>query len=657
MITENLSSLIKMSQKYGSNPDYVLAGGGNTSYKNSRNIFIKGSGVALSVIETEGFVKMSRKALDKMFTKDYGKDEKQREALVLADLMAAKEKGEEAKRPSVETLLHNLFSQKYVLHVHPAFVNCLTCAKNGEKEMKKMFPDAIWVPACKPGYILAAFCKKALDEYKAKSGKEAEILFLENHGIFFAANSVSAIDALVKKVKTAFAQKVTPANIKENTNNAAKAASIAPYVRMAYMAAANAVSATASYFAPNVLFDYISDKKAFDIFAYPPTPDHIVYCKAKPLFVAHSDNPAKAIKDAFDSFVSQNGYAPKIVALENIGAFACGSTIKEALTAKDLFIDELKVISGTGAFGGYKSMTKELTDFIVNWEVESYRSKTSLAAGGAKRLSDKIALVTGSAQGFGKGLAYELAKEGAYVVIADMNEKGAQEVAKELCNEFGAGKAIAVGANVSDEASVQAMFDKCALAFGGLDIYVNNAGIVRSGDLEAMTKQNFELVTAVNYTAYFLCAKYASRIMKCQNAVCPDYMTDIIEINSKSGLSGSNKNFAYAGSKFGGLGLTQSFAMELAPHKIKVNAICPGNFLNGPLWSDPEKGLFVQYLKAGKVPGAKTIDDVRKFYEAKVPLGRGCEPEDVSRAMLYIIEQKYETGQAIPVTGGQEMLK
>ena len=97
--------------------------------------------------------------------------------------------------------------------------------------------------------------------------------------------------------------------------------------------------------------------------------------------------------------------------------------------------------------------------------------------------------------------------------------------------------------------------------------------------------------------------------------------------------------------------------MELAPHKIKVNAICPGNFLNGPLWSDPEKGLFVQYLKAGKVPGAKTIDDVRKFYEAKVPLGRGCEPEDVSRAMLYIIEQKYETGQAIPVTGGQEMLK
>jgi NAD(P)-dependent dehydrogenase (short-subunit alcohol dehydrogenase family) len=145
--------------------------------------------------------------------------------------------------------------------------------------------------------------------------------------------------------------------------------------------------------------------------------------------------------------------------------------------------------------------------------------------------------------------------------------------------------------------------------------------------------------------------------MKIQHKFAPDYFMDIIEINSKSGLAGSNKNFAYAGSKFGGIGLTQSFALELVEYNIKVNAICPGNFLNGPLWSDPEKGLFIQYLRAGKVPGAKSIDDVRHFYEAKVPLGRGCETIDVARAIFYIVEQTYETGQAIPVTGGQEMLK
>ena len=145
--------------------------------------------------------------------------------------------------------------------------------------------------------------------------------------------------------------------------------------------------------------------------------------------------------------------------------------------------------------------------------------------------------------------------------------------------------------------------------------------------------------------------------MKIQHEYAPDYFMDIIQINSKSGLSGSNKNFAYAGSKFGGIGLTQSFALELTPYNIKVNSICPGNFLDGPLWTDPEKGLFVQYLKAGKVPGAKTVDDVRRSYESRVPMNRGCRILDVVRAIYYCMEQEYETGQAIPVTGGQEMLK
>ncbi|MBL7040727.1 MAG: SDR family oxidoreductase, partial [Pirellulaceae bacterium] len=137
------------------------------------------------------------------------------------------------------------------------------------------------------------------------------------------------------------------------------------------------------------------------------------------------------------------------------------------------------------------------------------------------------------------------------------------------------------------------------------------------------------------------------------NSAC---MSDIIQINSKSGLVGSNRNAAYAGSKFGGIGLTQSFALELIAEGIKVKSICPGNLLDGPLWSDPESGLFVQYLRTGKVPGAKAIDDVRRAYEAKVPMGRGCTTADVMKAIYYLIEQQYETGQALPVTGGQVML-
>ena len=270
----------------------------------------------------------------------------------------------------------------------------------------------------------------------------------------------------------------------------------------------------------------------------------------------------------------------------------------------------------------------------------------------AGRLGGKIAIVTGAAQGFGKGIAEEMHKEGCTVVIADMTLPGAQAVADEL-----GARACAVEVNVTDEESVAKMVQQTVEKFGGLDILVSNAGVARAGNLLELEKKSFDFVTNINYTGYFLCAKYAAAVMEAEHEADPEWFGDIITINSKSGLEGSKNNYAYAGSKFGGIGLTQSFALELCPYNIKVNAICPGNYLDGPLWSDPERGLFVQYLNAGKVPGAKTVEDVRRYYMAKVPMNRGCFPADVAKAIFYCVEQKYETGQAIPVTGGQVMLK
>ena len=278
------------------------------------------------------------------------------------------------------------------------------------------------------------------------------------------------------------------------------------------------------------------------------------------------------------------------------------------------------------------------------------------AAGRAQVVEARIAIVTGGAQGFGEEIASALAASGALVFVADLNFEGARRLSESLCAEWGRTCALPVAVNVADEASVSEMFAEVARTAGGLDLVVSNAGVLKASSVLEQDAGAFRFVTDVNYVGFYLVTKHAGLLFRRQRYTAPRWRTDIIQINSKSGLEGSNRNGAYAGSKFGGIGLVQSYALELVEYGIKVNAICPGNFFDGPLWSNPENGLFVQYLRSGKVPGARTVADVKAFYEAKVPMGRGCEGRDVMRAIYYIVEQEYETGQALPVTGGQVML-
>ncbi len=279
-----------------------------------------------------------------------------------------------------------------------------------------------------------------------------------------------------------------------------------------------------------------------------------------------------------------------------------------------------------------------------------------VASGRAAVVNNKVCVVTGGAQGFGEGIVRELIKNGALVFIADMNVDGAKKLAAELNDAADRTVAFGVAVNVMDEESVKSMVDEIVATVGGIDLFVSNAGVLKAGSVKEMTLKDFAFVTNVNYIGFFLCTKHVAPVMEAMNQPTGKYYTDIISISSKSALEGSNKNGAYAGSKFGSVGLVQSFAKELVVDNTKVNTVCPGNFFDGPLWSDPERGLFVQYLNTGKVPGAKSVEDVRHYYEAQIPMGRGCDGEDVTKAILYSVEQKYETGQAIPVTGGRVML-
>ncbi len=260
-----------------------------------------------------------------------------------------------------------------------------------------------------------------------------------------------------------------------------------------------------------------------------------------------------------------------------------------------------------------------------------------------KSLQDRVAVVTGGAQGLGQAICFRLAQEGCHVVVADLNEEKAIQTAAAITDR----RALAMKVDVTDEAQVAAMIDRTVQEFGRLDILVANAGILISGEVTEFPAEKWLAVIKVNLYGYFLCAKHAARVMKAQKSGV------IIEINSKSGKKGSYKNSAYASSKFGGIGLTQSLALELAEHNVRVNAICPGNLLDSPLWNEGPNALFKQYARNQGI----TEEEVRKKYIDQVPMKRGCTYEDVCNVLVFMAsdQSSYMTGQAINVTGGQEM--
>lgn len=255
-----------------------------------------------------------------------------------------------------------------------------------------------------------------------------------------------------------------------------------------------------------------------------------------------------------------------------------------------------------------------------------------------ERLKDQVVIITGAAQGLGEALAQRLDKEGASVLVADMDFESAKRVSAQLRDS------VAVQVNVCDpeacDAMAKAAFDK----WGRVDKVVANAGIVISGPIETLAYKQFSKVVDVNLNGYFNTCK----------AVVPYFRKQgkgvIVQINSKSGKKGSSKNCAYSASKFGGVGLTQSLALEFAEENIRVNSICPGNLLDSPLWVN---SLYEQYARNQ----GTTKEKVRESYINKVPMKRGCRYEDVANLMVFLLsdESSYMTGQALNVTGGQQL--
>lgn len=667
-----------LARRLGTEGEYARAGGGNVSAKSAGVLWIKPSGVALADLSATDLVPLGIEPLLTFLREgdgsiDANEDDGASADPVMRATAAARLDAPGGRRPSVEILFHALLPEPLVLHLHPVTINAVACGTQGPALAARLFGDtAVWVPYTDPGLPLARAIDAARQAHAARTGQAAPpVTILQNHGLIVGGESAAEIEERVHRL-TEVVRVELAARSAGGAATAVAAATDAPARARALVDAIaptlRGLLATGPAL-PVVVFDGTPRAATFPatdagrafVLGGPMTPDQIVYTGSWPLLFDTPGDPAadavlSLLQDRLADHVAVHGAPPIVVAVPGLGIFAAGETWDQADTARDVYLDALRVGDGATALGGIRPLSDAERGFIESWEAEAYRRGVARSAAGSGRFAGKVAVVTGAAQGFGLGIAADLVAQGGHVILADLNVALATERARELERRHGRGRACAVAVNVTDEASVVDCIHQTVRTYGGLDVLISNAGVLRAGAVTSQPLAEFDLVTAVNYRGYFLAVRATAPVMARQHAAAPDRWFDVIEINSKSGLVGSSRNSAYAGSKFGGIGLTQSFALELVGDGIKVNAICPGNFFDGPLWSDPEDGLFVQYLRAGKVPGATTVEDVRRAYEAKVPMGRGCEPADVLEAIYYVVAQRYETGQAIPVTGGQVML-
>jgi rhamnose utilization protein RhaD (predicted bifunctional aldolase and dehydrogenase) len=372
----SIEELAEVSRYYGVNPDYVIAGGGNTSFKDGDTLYVKGSGMALADAVPEAFVRMDRKALSRIWEKNYPADSADREKAVLADLMAARMPGEEQKRPSVETMLHDLLPFDFVVHLHPALVNGLTCSRQGEAAMKEIFSgDALWIPSASPGYILSRKVKIALDEHKAKHGRSAGMLFLQNHGIFVGGQNGEHIKKIYGEVMDRLEKIIqkrpdfspdVPSEISAESRNTPEE----------FASALAEVSGGKTAFLRNrEIANLVKDRSSFYPVSSAFTPDHIVYAGSDPLFM--EAGTAAAGRENWNSHVAKCGRPPKIVAVQGLGVFGLGASERAAALALELFKDTIKVAVYADSFGGPQFMSRDQIDFINNWEVEQFRTQVS----------------------------------------------------------------------------------------------------------------------------------------------------------------------------------------------------------------------------------------------------------------------------------------
>lgn len=373
---KEIKDLIEVSRFYGSQKDYTIGGGGNTSFKDKKYLYVKASGISLSNITEEGFAVLDRNKLSGIMIREYNPDAQQREKEIMMDLMDSLVEGQKKQRPSVEASLHDIIRYAFVVHTHPHLINALLCSNDAKSHIVDLFGDkALYVPYTDPGYLLSKTVLKFLKKYRSEKGREPNIIFLQNHGVFVGADSIDEINSHYNSIRKKILMKVQ---------------NIIQIEPIEYQGPIDQLISIISdmmkdgfhfkYLFNTLVAHFTKDYPSISRIDKPFIPDEIVYCKAHPMIIPIStilSISPESIEKSFESYHEQYGYFPKVIIIEKGPFLAIEKNEKTVALVLDVFFDAMKISFYSNYFGGPHFMSEEQIQFIENWEAENYRLKVS----------------------------------------------------------------------------------------------------------------------------------------------------------------------------------------------------------------------------------------------------------------------------------------
>ncbi|AEJ61598.1 class II aldolase/adducin family protein [Spirochaeta thermophila DSM 6578] len=379
----SLQALVKLSRLYGADPEFVLAGGGNTSWKDEALLYVKASGVSLATIDETGFVRLTRECLERILSRPFPERVEEREREVVAALLDCRIPGEE-KRPSVETLLHHVIPYRYVVHTHPALVNGVLCSLEGERIARELFgEEALWMPYTTPGYVLSREFHRVVAGWQG--GELPRIVFLQNHGVFVSEDSPEGVIGLyarlMERIRPLFPHVPPPfGGVIQPLGG-----EIPGMLERIVQEVSAGTSEGVYLMSRDPVFEgCLAGEEGMEGLRGAFSPDHIVYAGPAPLFFPTRGGvpEEEEARSRTRGYLEEYGVLPRIFLLQGVGVVARASSEKGARTAILLFHDALRISLCAQTLGGPRFLTREDVEFILNWEAERFRSRVSLDQGG-----------------------------------------------------------------------------------------------------------------------------------------------------------------------------------------------------------------------------------------------------------------------------------